>query len=218
MKKLILSVTAVAGCSLAGFAQGVITFDGSYNSNPSPLATSSGLVFIRGVLDTTADINAELLYGTSPNNVTTPVVTLLLSSSDSGTSPAIGQTLSAVGDIAFFGSGQFYDNSGWAYVIPNIAIGGTGYFKVIGWRGSDIDVTSVFSEVLTSPNAPYLANIDNMPALNLFSPEPSSLSMAVVGIGSMLIISGLRACLKIARGAAARDFGCGQGGEGGASL
>ena len=190
MKKLILSVAAVVSCSVAGISQGVITFDGSNNTNPYPGATSGGLVFIRGVLDTAEDINAELLYGTSPNNVTTPVVTLLLSSSNSGTSPAIGQILSAAGDITFFESGQLYDLNGWAYVIPNIAIGGTGYFKVIGWKGSDVDVTSVFSEVLTSPNAPYLANIENMPALNLFSPEPNSLTMAAVGIGSMLIISG----------------------------
>ena len=32
-------------------------------------------------------------------------------------------------------------------------------------------------------------------------------------VGGHGIISGLGACLKMARGAAARDFGCGQGGE-----
>lgn len=195
MKKLILSVTAVAGCSLAGFAQGAISFDGSNNTDPYINAPSGGLVFIgfwQFSLDTTRDINAELLYGTNPYNVTTPVVTLLLSSDNSGTGPEIGQTLSADGDITYFGSGQLYDPNGWAYVIPNIGIGDTGYFKVVGWVGNAYGSTLVFPEVLTSPYNPVPANIGNMPALLLNTPEPNSLAMAMVGIGSMLIISGLK--------------------------
>jgi hypothetical protein len=195
MKKLILSVTAVAGGSLAGLAQGVIAFDGSDNTNPNINASSGGLVFIglwQFSLDTTRDINAELLYGTNPYNVTTPVVTLLLSSSNSGTGPDIGQTLSAEGDITDFGSGQLYDPNGWAYVIPNIGIGDTGYFKVVGWVGNAFGATQVFPEVLAAPYDVYPANIDNMPALLLNTPEPNSLTMAAVGIGSMLIVSGFR--------------------------
>jgi len=194
MKKLILSVTAIAGFSLAGFAQGTIVFDGSNNANTSPSATSGGQVFIAGVLDTGTDIDAELLYGTSAGNVSTPVVTLLLSSSNGGSgSTAIGQTLTGIGDITFNGNGTLYDNSGQSFVIPGIAAGATGYFEVTG----DVTVngkvysgqTSVFSEVLSSSTSPTQTGIDQMPALNLVNavPEPSTLAMAGVGLASMLI-------------------------------
>jgi len=215
MKTLILSVTTFAGFSLAGFAQGTISFDGSNNSNPSPTATSSGLVFINGVSDTGTDINAELLYATSPSGIYgfgfsgTPVVTLLLASSAQGPTTSIGQTLAALGDITGFANGTLYDQSGSTFQIPNIAAGATAYFQVEAWTGnynsynqamfSDnalIAITPVFSEVLGS-GAPVTADIDNMPALNLVSnlvPEPSTLAMAGVGIGSMLIF-GIRKTL-----------------------
>ena len=142
MKTLILSVTTFAGFSLAGFAQGYISFDGSNNSNPSPTATSSGLVFINGVSDTGTDINAELLYATSPSGIYgfgfsgTPVVTLLLSSSAQGPTTSIGQTLAALGDITGFANGTLYDQSGSTFQIPNIAAGATAYFQVEAWTGN----------------------------------------------------------------------------------
>jgi hypothetical protein len=205
MKKFILSLTALAGCSLASFAQGYISFDGSNNSNPSLFATSSGLVFINFGVDTTQDINAELLYGTSPYFYPqTPVVTLLLSSSDQGPTSAIGQTLSAAGDITDYANGTLYDASGDLYQIPNIPAGSTAYFQVEAWSGNyntfdeAVDanvftgVTATFSEVLSSGTSPLPSYINNMPALSMtvFFPEPNSLTMAAVGIGSMLIISG----------------------------
>jgi hypothetical protein len=41
-----------------------------------------------------------------------------------------------------------------------------------------------------------MTGIDNMPALNLVIPEPPPLTMAVVGIGSMLVL-GCRKLVKI---------------------
>jgi len=200
MKKLILSVTAVAGFSMAGFAQGGIYFDGSNNSNTSPAASSEGQVFISGVLDTSTDINAELLY----NNGTTfvPVVTLLLSSSNSNpsTSGAVGQTYTAVGTISDYGSGVLYDPTGTEYVIPNDAAGAVVSFEVEGWLGNygslaaaqaagqKVGTTAAFTETLVA--VPGTANdIENMPALNLTAavPEPSTFAMAGVGLASMLI-------------------------------
>jgi hypothetical protein len=205
MKRLILLVGIIAGFAATGLPQGTITFDGSNNSNPSPTATSSGLVFINGVIDSVQDINAELLYGTTPTSVSTPVVTLLLSSSISGSSPFIGQTLSAAGDIYALANGHFYDNSGLDYVIPNIPAGQKGYFVVEGWTGSynsyadavasdmsAVAKTAVFTETLLQPYQPPLTGINNMPALNLFIPEPSTLTMAGVGIGSILLSCGWR--------------------------
>ena len=207
MKTMILSVAAVSGLAVTGYAQGVIAFNGSQNSNPSPTAASSGKIFISGVLDTTQDINAELLYGTSAANVSIPVVTLLLSSSNYGSSAAIGQTLSATRDVTFYQTGVLSDPNGWNYFIPNIPAGMTGYFMVEGWTGNygsyadavasgtaAVGQTAVFSEVLEAP-LQIPIGIGNMPALDLAIPEPSSLTMAGMGIGSMLVFG----CLKTIR-------------------
>jgi hypothetical protein len=204
MNKFLLSITAFTGLTLSGPAQGVIAFNGSRNSSPSPTASSSGEVFLGGLLDTTQDINAELLYGTSPANVSVPVVTLLVSSSNHGTNAAIGQTLSAVLDISFYHSGVLSDPNGWNYVIPNIPAGITGYFLVEGWTGNygsyaaaaasssvAVGQTAVFSELLQAPLQIPLG-IGNMPALDLVIPEPSSLLMAGIGIGSMLALGSFK--------------------------
>jgi hypothetical protein len=55
MNKLILSVTALAACSVGAYAQGVIYFDSSSATSPG------GTILINGVPDTTTDVNAELL-------------------------------------------------------------------------------------------------------------------------------------------------------------
>jgi hypothetical protein len=201
MKKLILSVTAVAGFSMASFAQGVIYFDGSNNSSTSLAATSEGEVFISGVLDTSQDINVELLAGSSASTVTTPVVTLLLSVTQGSTSPATGQVLPAGSDITLYGSGVLYDNNGLGYQISGTSSGATEYFEVEGWLGNysslaaaqaagqKVGTTAPFAEVLTSATG-EANDIEGMPALNLTAtavPEPSTLAMAGVGLASMLI-------------------------------
>jgi len=199
MKKLILSVTAIAGFSVGALAQGTITFDGSNNANQSITATSGGLVFINGVLDTATDINAALLYSsTGVAGTFSPVVTLLLSSANTVGTPAVGQISSAAGDIGYGSNGQLYDNSGNTFIIPGISSSATAFFEVQGWLGGDSYATAsgpeatsaVFTEVLSGSNPPY-ATINNMPALNLVTttvvPEPSTLAMAGVGLASMLI-------------------------------
>jgi PEP-CTERM motif len=202
MKKLILSVTALAACSVGAYAQGTITFNGQHNSNNSPTAPSGGQVFLNGVLDTTQDINAELLYSsTGAAGTFSPVVTLLLSSTASASTPALGQISGAAGDVLNF-PGHLTDPSGNTYQFnaPNaIAAGTVAFFEVEGWTGTSstlpapggnvyVGVTGVFSETLTSATAQPQAGIDQMPALNLVSvPEPTTLAMAGVGLASMLI-------------------------------
>jgi len=190
MKKLILSVSAIAGLSLTSFAQGTITFDGS----------SAGHVSILGVADTTTDINAELLYSSTAGGTFSPLVTLLNSSSAAATGPAAGQVITASGDITFNGDGSLYDSGGQAYIVPSIAAGATAFFEVVAWTGQgsnpaapgiDAGTSAVFSEVLTAASSPSQATINNMPALNLVAttvvPEPSTLAIAVVGLASMLM-------------------------------
>jgi len=197
MKKLILSVTAIAGFSMASFAQGTITFDGHLNPSSSPTATSGGRVFLSGVLDTTIDINAELLYSTTGAAGTfNPVVTLL--NSAAGVGPAgsgLGQVIDASGDVSGDGDGTFADQSGQSFVIPLLAGGTSVFFEVMGWTGTGttyanapLSATVGFSEVLSAASSPSQAVIDQMPALNLVAvPEPSTLAMAGVGLASMLM-------------------------------
>jgi hypothetical protein len=200
MKKLILSVAAVTSFSVGALAQGAINFDGSSNTSTSPTATTSGLVFINGVLDTSTDINAELLYSSTATGAFSPVVTLLLSNISGSTSTAVGQTLTAAGDITDYLTGQLYDGNGISYNIPGFTGGSTAYFQVQGWLGNysslasaqaagkPTGTTAVFSETLVAPSSPTPALINNMPALNLTAvPEPSTLAMAGVGLASMLI-------------------------------
>jgi len=191
MKKLILSVSAIAGLSMSSFSQGVIYFDGSNNTSTSPTATSEGSVFIAGVLDTTTDINAQLLYSSTLGGTYAPVVTLSLASANN--TPAFGGTGAAAGDITFWGSGVLQDTTGSAYQIPLIGAGVTAYFEVSGnvTINSKVysGITGPFSEVLTSATG-QANDIQNMPALNLVTsavPEPSTLAMAGVGLASMLI-------------------------------
>jgi hypothetical protein len=192
MKKLILSVTAIAGFSMAAFAQGTITFDASANTSTDPGAATGGLVFIGGVLDTANDINAELLYSSTAGGTYSPVVFLSLASNNSNPTSAIGATLAGAGDVSSF-SGALYDNSGSAFIIPTIGAGSTAYFEVSGnvtLNGTTYSgTTSPFAVVLTSTTAQPQANIDAMPALNLVNvvPEPSTLAMAGVGLASMLL-------------------------------
>ena len=202
MKKIILSVTAIAGFSVAAFAQGTITFDGSNNTSTSPTAPSSGLVFIDSgsgaVLDTTTDINAELLYSaTGVAGTFTSVVTLLLSSSAAPTDGSLGQSYASAGDITFWANGQLQDQSGQSYVIPTIAAGSTAFFEVMGWtgvgatygaQGTAFGTSSVFSEVLSASTSPVQANIEGMPALVLNVPEPTTMAMAGLGGLSLLFL------------------------------
>jgi len=192
MKKLILSVTAVAGFSMAAFAQGTITFDGS----------TGGHISINGAADTTADVNAELLYSSTGTAGTfNPLITMLLSSSATASGPAAGQVITAAGDISFNGDGSLYDSGGQAYIVPAIASGATAFFEVVAWTGNganpaapgiDAGTSAVFTEVLTAASSPSQANIGNMLALNLVPttiiPEPSTLAMAGVGLASMLFL------------------------------
>jgi hypothetical protein len=205
MKKLILSVTALAACSLGANAQGVIYFD-----------STGGKVYVPAynglVVDTTIDINAELFTGTSPSGVFTPVAELLLSSSNTSPDGVVGfdssDIVSAAYDIRFGGNGSIQDQTGSPYFL-DAAAGTTEYFFVEGWVNGATYLnspyqgrTAVFSEVPGAATSPILTTLNNMPDLYITGldepplvPEPSSLAMAAAGIGSMLVFG----CRKFVR-------------------
>lgn len=197
--KTILATFALAGITLSGYCvTGVIYFDGTSNNNPSPFATSGGLVFLDGVHpDTTQDINAALLMYNGTSYV--PVVTLLLSLGTTTTeTPNFGGDEGAVGDITFFANGTLLDVSGNGYEenFAGYPSGSTGSFIVQGWLGNyssyaaavghaPVAETDPFTEVMTSPTG--IANgIGNMPALN-FMPEPSMFTLASLGAAVLML-------------------------------
>jgi hypothetical protein len=200
MKKLILSVTALAACSVGAYAQGVIYFSSTSATSPN------GLISINGALDTTTDINAELMgSSTGTAGSFTPVAELLLSSSNQSNDGTPGfdpsDVLAAAGDITFKHNGTLLDNSGSFFGIAGAAAGSTEFFEVAGWTGAydtyaaaqaagqSVGTSAAFSEVLGASTSPILSTLTTMPSLNLVSvPEPSTLAMAGVGMASMLFL------------------------------
>jgi len=198
MKKLILSVTALAACSVGAYAQGVIQFNSS---------SGAGTISINGALDTTTDINAELLYSaTGTAGSFAPVAMMLLSSSNTSGDGNPGfdasDVITATGDITFKKSGALFDTHGNAFVPSGTAGAGASlFFEVSGWTGaydtlaaaqasgvSAFGTSAVFQDVVSSGQSPIIASLVNMPSINLVSvPEPSTMAMAGVGLASMLL-------------------------------
>jgi len=191
MKKLILSVAAVAALSVPAFAQGIYFAD---NSGAAYDTT------INGAINTSQDLNLELLYGASAGSVTTPIVTLLLSSS--ATPPAspvaVGGVYSAANDVSFLGT--ILEQTGAAFTVP---AAGTGFFQVLAWTGNSATypgstpgatdgASSVFQETIASGATAFPADISNVGVISLNTvsavPEPSTLAMAGVGLVSMLLM------------------------------
>jgi len=197
MKKLILSVSAVAGLSLAGYAQGIALQDNSTSASANGYDTTIG-----GVINT-ADLNLELLIGSSTPN--TPVVTLLLSVGAPTTSNAPGQISSAIGDMA---AGYIYDPSSLAYTVSAFA-GQTVNAQIEAWTGQFSSyaaaeasgqtgvyggLSQIFTAAIPSTSTGFAADVSGMGVINLTQvpttviPEPSTLAMAGVGLASMLFL------------------------------
>jgi len=190
MKKLILSVTAIAGLAMAGNAQQLL-FSDSGTVNGSIDTTINGANNLN-------DLNLELLAG-SGGTATVDVVTLLLSQTTSSVTTLLGTTQSAKGDISTSG-GDIADQT----INPYLVAAGTSDYEVLAWTGAfssyaaaqagGADVGS--SGVIAFPvnGAPAAGappvTIDLAAPINLTAtvvmPEPSTLAMAGVGLASML--------------------------------
>jgi len=197
MKKLILSVTALAAGSVGAFAQGQMFFD----------THSSGVPVTINGATATQDINAELLYSTTGAAGTfNPVVTLLLSSSNTAGDGLPGydpsDILTAAGDITFLHTGGLQDQSGNPYTLSGPAVGASVFFEVEGWTGNNVNsmpaagtpgtygTSAVFSGVLGGPPSvppPSLGGFTGLALTTVAVPEPSTLAMAGVGLASMLM-------------------------------
>jgi hypothetical protein len=202
MKNILLTTIAIAGLTVSAYGQGFIYFDGSYNSDTSTSATSDGQVWINGVWDSATDINCTLYGGSSVSiatNMTYPIVTLLLSVASSTATSTWGSQQPALYDITDYGAGGPFDASGQEYAIPNVSAGAVAYFVVAAWLGSytsysaayasgvaTLGITGWFQETATSAMG-EANNVENMPALNLYTvPEPSTL--ALVGLAGLALL------------------------------
>jgi len=199
MKKLILSVTAVAGMSLAGHAQQLLFADsGSLNGS---IDTA-----IAGALNTTQDLNLELLVG-SGGVAGTTVVTLLLNGANATVTTALGSIQPGAKDITGTG-GDIDDLTHNTYLTP-----GATDFQVEAWTGNFTSYAAAEASgqagiyagetavIAFLPNQAPAAgspattiNLDSYGTLNLTQvpttviPEPSTLAMAGVGLASMLFL------------------------------
>jgi hypothetical protein len=192
MKKLILSTIVLGTISSLGYGQGIFFSD----ATTAPAYDTT----INGVINTSQDLNLELLYATSGQTPSTPIVTLLLSSIAAPTGGSLGQTIGAAGDISSLG--YILDNSSQEYSLPagNYSLqvdAWTGQFSsyaaalASGVAGVSAGQSAIFStSVSSSPIAPA-ADITGVGVIALTQvtavPEPSTLAMAGVGLASMLI-------------------------------
>jgi hypothetical protein len=195
MKKLvILTALAVAGLALNSQGQGVVYADGS----------SGGAVSINGVVDTSQDLNWEVLYynGTAY----APLVTFLLSAAETpASSPvAAGSTQGAVGSITDDSNGTLYDDAGNGYLVPGTSAtgGSVATFEVEAWTGSGVNAypgpgtgtygtSASFTETINAASSPTESSLNNLPAFNLVTvtvPEPATFALAGLGIASLLAL------------------------------
>ncbi|HLX68973.1 MAG TPA: PEP-CTERM sorting domain-containing protein [Verrucomicrobiae bacterium] len=194
MKKSFVTILALCGMIASVHAQGAFVIDSSINigSNPGPLATNDGLVYItpdgnpaHSVLDTTQDINLAVLWGTSAGNVTTPLNIDPLGLNTgiyAGTGNWYASQPTGHLDITGYASGALLDVNGNQYFPPGQAAGTKIWLVLEGWTGntpSPFDAplfgeTAPFSITLAANFSPFQPDVHTMGSLNLtIDPEPS---------------------------------------------
>jgi len=188
MKKLILSVTAIAGLAMAGNAQQLL-FSDSGTVNSSIDTTIAGV-------NNLSDLNLELLVGTG-GTANIDVVTLLLSDTTANPTTALGTVQPAKGDISTSG-GDIADQT----IDPYLVAAGTADYQVLAWTGSFSSYAAAQAGGAAVGSSPVIAfpvtgapaagappvTIDLAAPINLTAviPEPSTMAMAGVGLASML--------------------------------
>jgi PEP-CTERM motif len=183
MKKLLITTSAMLGLATAMYGQG-FTIDNGANTDPSTAATSGGLVFL-GNNPIAQDFNLIVMGGSASDSLA-PVATFLLSDSSANGLWSLAQV-----------PGQFYDPTFGTYSITGVGAGGTAYFQLEAWVGTDATppagltgTTTVFSQVVSNPgaNPPTLPpDFTGMSALVIPVPEPASFALGGLGLLSLLL-------------------------------
>jgi hypothetical protein len=207
MKKIIATILLVGGLAAYVNAQGTFTIDSFANNGDAatPTATTNGLVFRNGVLDTGTDISLTILWGLSAGTATTPLnldPLALNAGGFTGNTNWIASQPTGSGDIADYADGAILDPNGNSYAIPGEAAGTTIYLIIEGWTGNYSSYASALLGspgtyagvtslalpiVLAASSSPTQPDIHGMPSLNLVPvPEPTTLAIAAMGGLSLL--------------------------------
>lgn len=191
MKKFVLSLAALALLTISSLGQGILFEDNSGATYDT---------ILNGANNTRQDLNLELLLVTAPH-IYTPIVTLLLSSTNTNPSGsgALGQVYSATGDISAT-RGLIYDLSGTDYLLPGYA-GDTVYMQVVAWIGDSSNYVAAESsgslwgdsQVFAVTLGPYPyslpSDISNVGTIIMNAvPEPTTIALAGLGGLSMLVL------------------------------
>jgi hypothetical protein len=191
MKKLTAIIVSLLGLVAYANAIGVIIIDSSPNigDGSGPTATTGGLVWLdpggnlaNATLDTSVDINLEVLWGTSANNVNTVLNLDPLGLNSSASPYWLANQPTGMEDITGFAAGALLDPNGNSYIIPGEAPGTTIWLQLIGWTGNSSAPsgpnvglegrTTPFSVVVSPNTQVYPTDVSGMGALVL-TPEPS---------------------------------------------
>jgi hypothetical protein len=216
MKKLILSISLVAGAALVTHAQGTISinnyantgafngqaFDG-INGNPvySASVTSGGLIF---TLDPAAQAGTIGYSAANSQMLGADVNFALFGGATAGTATSLIFSLTGSAITGDNGNwGQLSDIAGNVYTVPGSAANSTVYLDLEVWEGSATTYAAAVAAGAYTGNTGVFANasggglsapvsLTGMPDLQLSTatvvPEPSTLAMAGVGLASMLLL------------------------------
>jgi hypothetical protein len=188
VKRLILSAVQIVIAANV-FGQGQIVFDNLGNGNMSVTATSEGLFWIStggNPVLIAQDFNAALYGGTDSSSLAL-LSTVLLSN---GT---------GIGDNPF--PGYFREPSGNAYTIQGAV--NSAFFRVEAWTGNFNSYAAAVAGGAAAAQSPVFLNpvdvppgnplsLEGMPAMVLSVPEPSTLSLLLLGALSFPLLRALR--------------------------
>jgi len=200
MKKLILTLVAVAGLSVSVFGQaavnGTITID-NVNGGGGVNATNLGL-FFSSTAPNAAPYNGDLNL-------------IVRGGADPGSLSPVGPSFTGANKMVGFGGGIYVEPLGGIYQVPNVALGGNASLQVLAWRGNAASYaaagvadkffayngqTGTFVDASTftfinrtggdgvPPAVPK--SLDGMPAMALVVPEPSMIALA--GLGGVALL------------------------------
>ena len=189
MRTLILFASLMV-LAARGFAQGMVNFDNTTGSDPSPVATSKGLIWRQApdgpaVLETGSSLYGTLRGGPSPASLA------VLNSFDAG-GPNSGRVLMDYNVVP----GQYIDDLETIYFVPGVGATQFAYFQVQLWEGTAPNYaaavaaggyagqSAVFSQEVGGPDLP--PSLFGMPAIILTIPEPDMFSLA--GLGTVVLL------------------------------
>ena len=195
MKKIILLFSLLIGVTMGSRGQGTIWVGNLNNTDQvNTAATTQGSFWTDsdGISGVGPPVLLTYNYDTSVG-VEGFNITLL-----GGSSTASLQMIATV-FAENIGDGQYLDFSGTEYTVPGVPSGGTGWFEVLAWMGTDPDfATALVDPVQVAVSGLFQTPVDNgagapllagMPAM-LFEtiPEPGTMGVGCLGLVSFLVV------------------------------